>query len=120
MRFNRLQSHMPRSAAAKKERNQIAFTAAQQMMDLSGWGMSLKNSEQTDPTEELGEEELVNQSATCLPLHACDGVKRMSRGLPLSLPQDFSTRRQSKGVQNRLPFSSPSLLVPSGPHKRIF
>lgn len=49
-----------------------------------------KNSEHTDPIEELGEGELVNQSAAHSLLQACTRVVRTSGGLSLPLPQESS------------------------------
>lgn len=64
MQFNHLQSYMPRSAAAeRKEQNCLRHS---QVDDGFIWleNECKKNSDHSDPIEELGEGELVNQSAT--------------------------------------------------------
>lgn len=107
------------AALRQKERNRIAFATAERMMDLSGWRMSAKNSEHTDPIEELGEGELVNQSATHSLLHAWPAM-RMSGGLLSPLPQESSIGDSPDSYgEDGLPFSTPSSLVPSGQHKVV-
>lgn len=80
-----------------------------------------KDSEHTDPIEDLGEKELVNQSATYLLLHASARVIRMSEGLPLPLPQEPSVgdSLEMYGTDG-LKFSTGSLLVPSGQQNMVF
>lgn len=80
-----------------------------------------KNSEHTDPVEELGEGELVNQCAAHSLLRACASVTGNSGGLPSALPQESSAGDSPDLCgANGLPFSTPSLLVPSGQHKVVF
>lgn len=88
------------AALRQKERNRIAFATAERMMDLSGWRMSAKNSEHTDPIEELGEGELVNQSATHSLLHACASHEDVWRSALTPSPGVLH-RRQPRLVWSR-------------------
>lgn len=64
-----------------------------------------KNSEHTDPIEERGDGELVNQSAARSLFLACTRVVRTSGGLPLPLPQESSVGVQT--CMEQMDFLSP-------------